>query len=360
MNDRIVDLLRMLVAFRTVEGNQASKQECIDYIASGFLSRAGRRIERGIVKGCPYALMPCEGAQLIWFAHLDVVPGSEQQFVLDVRGDKLFGRGAKDMKGAVVPFLLAFADACDAGTIPRVTVLLTTDEEIGGPTIPQLLERGAFTEPAAFTPDSGSDPWMIIEHKAIAQARLIARGKGGHGATPWKTNNPIPLLARAILAIDQAFPHGTHADWQMTVTPTMLHGATAWNVIPNEVMCAMDIRITPEQARDPEAALDPLRAVLPEGCTLTLERFASPLRTPKDHPMVLRMQRIAQDVLGHPISLGRVHGGTDARHFGQAGIPAFLYGPEGAGLHGPEEWVSLPSLRQHVEINARLLAELCD
>ena len=295
---------------------------------------------------------------MIWFGHLDVVPANDAQFTLEVKGDRLYGRGAKDMKGAVVPFLIALADACDRGDVPPVTVLVTTDEEIGGSTIPDMLARGALAAPVAFTPDAGSDPWIVTEHKAIAQALLVVKGKGGHGAQPWNAQNPIPILAEAIIGLQKAFPHGTAADWRMTVNPTMLAGATAWNVIPGEVSCAIDIRLTPEQAKNPEAALDRIRAVLPHGCTLTLDRYAPPLQTPADNPMVQRIQRIAGDVLQHPVAVGRVHGGTDARHFGAADIPAFLYGPEGAGLHGPEEWVSLPSLLQHVEINKRLLAEL--
>lgn len=353
MENRILQLLRTLVSFRTVEGNRSSKQECIDYVASGFLAQAGRHMERGVVSDCPYVLMPHPDAKLIWFAHLDVVPAADHQFTIDIRGDRVYGRGAKDMKGAVVPFLIAFTDLLEAGKNPPVTVLFTTDEEIGGPTIPHLLRDKKLHAPVAFTPDAGHEPWIVVEHKAIAQARLTAKGTGGHGAMPWKTDNPVPRLAEAILALQKAFPPVD--DWVMSVTPTMLEGARAWNVIPNQASCNLDIRITPKEAENPEAALDRLRAVLPPGCTVELARFAPPLSTPRDHPAVLTMQSIAQDVLGKPVELGRVHGGTDARHFEDVGIPAFLYGPEGDGLHGPNEWMSIPSLCAHVDINRRFL-----
>jgi len=35
---------------------------------------------------------------------------------------------------------------------------------------------------------------------------------------------------------------------------------------------------------------------------------------------------------------------TDAAVLGEAGIPAILYGPSGAGLHSIEEWVDTQSV----------------
>jgi acetylornithine deacetylase/succinyl-diaminopimelate desuccinylase-like protein len=74
--------------------------------------------------------------------------------------------------------------------------------------------------------------------------------------------------------------------------------------------------------------------------------------------MVLRIKRLADAVTGVSNPITREHGSSDARCFVAAGIPAFLFGPVGGDLHGANEWVSLRSLEQQVEINRRLLAEL--
>jgi succinyl-diaminopimelate desuccinylase len=46
------------------------------------------------------------------------------------------------------------------------------------------------------------------------------------------------------------------------------------------------------------------------------------------------------------MSVGR-DGASDAISFLEAGVPAVEFGPVGAGHHGPEEWVSIPSLRRY-------------
>ena len=49
---------------------------------------------------------------------------------------------------------------------------------------------------------------------------------------------------------------------------------------------------------------------------------------------------------GEPLSVGR-DGASDAVSFLRAGIPAVEFGPVGSGHHGPEEWVSIPSLADY-------------
>lgn len=358
MHDALIGTLSALVAFRTTAESRGPKQECLDFIDAGFLRSAGLPIRRGDVKGSPYLFLEHPAPKLLWFAHIDVVPAPEHMFSVRREGDTLYGRGVKDMKGAITPFLHAYRAACEAGKIPPVSVLLSSDEEVGGTTIPVLLEQGMLRCPAAFTPDTGSDTCIVVQHKGAVWARLHAHGKGGHGAMPCKAKNPVLLLAQAIAALDKAFPPGIPSDWRVTVTPTELFGSSAQNVIPATVSATLDIRYPTEIAASAADAIALVAKHLPEGCTLTEHVAAHPLATPPDHPLVLLMQRIAQEVMGEKVAIGRTHGASDARNFWKAGIPAFLYGPLGGELHADGEWVSLPSLAQHVEVNARFLDRL--
>jgi succinyl-diaminopimelate desuccinylase len=55
---------------------------------------------------------------------------------------------------------------------------------------------------------------------------------------------------------------------------------------------------------------------------------------------------VSRSISGEVMSVGR-DGASDAAAFLGAGIPAVEFGPEGAGHHGPEEWVSLTSLARY-------------
>jgi succinyl-diaminopimelate desuccinylase len=320
----------------------------------------------GEIGGCPYLLLHHKSPKLLFFAHIDVVPGSADQFSLKRVRDKLFARGSKDMKGATLPFLLAYREACNGGKQPPVSILLTSDEETAGPTIPTLLKEGKLNVPCAFTPDTGSNPNIVVECKGVVWANLIAQGRGSHAALPWEGENPIPLLSEAIRLLAQAFPQGSADEWQVTVTPTKLKGSDAHNKVPGEAHCSLDIRYPSaatssarhENCSSPEEALKRVQDHLPRGCRLELVLSTPPLKTDPTHPMVQLVKRIGEEVTGKEVPIGREHGATDARYFSTAGIPAFLYGPEGGGIHSSLEWVSLSSLQKQYEISTRLLRAL--
>jgi len=358
MQKDVITYLSTFVSFQSVHGNEAEKKRCLDWIVETFLSDSEHVIHTGNCENSPYVYLHHPEAELCWFAHTDVVPGTEDQFTVQIEGEKAFGRGVKDMKGAALSFLLAYKHTLEKGEKPKVSVLLTSDEETAGRSIPQLISEGLLHAPVAFTPDTSSHPGIVVEHKGVVWADLTVGGKGGHGAMPWECENPLWKLGEVLQLLREKFPPGTYDDWQITVTPTTLNGSSAKNQVPDTARCGLDIRYPASLCSNASEAIAIVSSVLPEGCELKEIISASPLQTDSDHEMVRRVQSIAQQVEGRNVELIREHGGTDARYFSEVGIPAFLYGPVGGDLHGKNEWVSIPSLLQQYEINMKLLQSL--
>ncbi len=357
METEIISALDTYIGFRSIAGNTTQKQACLSWIEKEFLPDASCKRTSGSCNECPYLLLEHPQAQWLWFAHCDVVPASETQFSLSRDGDTLRGRGVKDMKGAALPFLLAYRDACRKGKVPEVSILLSTDEEIGGRTIPELITKGLRPE-IAFTPDTGSAVGIVVEHKGAVWAELRCEGSSGHGAMPWTARNPLMLLSEALSRIAQQYPPGTENDWRTTISPTILQGGDAQNRIPQSATAILDIRYPPDKFSSVQNVLDTITQCLPQGCVLTIRESATPLRTDRNHPFIRKYEKIVTDVQGAPPTFIREHGATDARHFCAAGVPAFLYGPRGGGLHGSDEWVSLSSLMDHYRIYERLFISL--
>jgi len=358
MRDQLVEYLSTCISFDSIEEKPKQKQECMDWITSVFLGEDLAHVIHGKIKECPYVYVPNPHAEFLWFAHVDVVPALPEQFVLRIEGDSAYGRGVKDMKGAALSFLIAYAEARAKGEHPKVSILLTSDEEIGGSTIPTLLDQGIVHANAAFTPDSGSDPWIVTEHKGVVWGDLTASGQGGHGSMPWESTNPIPLLMKALEILAKEFPSGTETDWQITVTPTQLEGSDARNKIPDVARCGLDIRYPKSICNSEKEVLSLIQKVLPEGCVVSAARSASPHWTDPNHPLVQLFKDTAELVIGKNVEIGKEHGGTDARYFGERNIPAFLYGPEGGNLHGANEWVSVSSLQKHIDLYTTLFSRL--
>ena len=129
-------------------------------------------------------------------------------------------------------------------------------------------------------------------------------------------------------------------------------------VIEHKGVVWVDLRYPASLCKDSDEAMSIVSKVLPEGCTLKLRLAASPLQTSAENPTASLFKKVAEEVIGKPIPFKKEHGGTDARYFSEKGIPAFLYGPKGAGLHGDNEWVSISSLEKHYEMYRELFKQL--
>ncbi|HDZ35629.1 MAG TPA: amidohydrolase [Thermococcus sp.] len=74
----------------------------------------------------------------------------------------------------------------------------------------------------------------------IFNARII--GKGGHGASPHQTVDPVPIAAEAILALQTIASRNIPPTETGVVSVTAVHAGTAFNVIPEEVEMKGTIR----------------------------------------------------------------------------------------------------------------------
>jgi acetylornithine deacetylase len=62
-----------------------------------------------------------------------------------------------------------------------------------------------------------------------------------------------------------------------------------------------------------------------------------------------------QETTGAPARISPMFGTADARYFADEQIPAVYYGPAGGGMHAPDEWVDLNSVRHVGGVLARTI-----
>jgi succinyl-diaminopimelate desuccinylase len=345
VSDEVLALAKRLIAFETCEPEAIS--EAAGYV-KGWLEARGIEARSDEIRGLPVVMAevgPERGPTVVLHGHLDVVPAHQGQFEPRVEGDRLYGRGAYDMKGAIAAMLLVTAELKDQDQV-RVRLGIVGDEESE-----EEAERGSdhlvetgFIGDFAITGEP-TDLHIGIEAKGVLALRLEVGGTAAHGATPWLGDNAV-LNAIDVFRSIESLPFARHSS-ELFDRPSInlgrIWGGDALNKVPDRCVIDVDIRYLPDQ--DPAAILAEVREL--PGITVDALLTRPPATVDRDSPFVraLRDSATAHHD-GEPMSVGR-DGASDAVSFLRVGVPAVEFGPLGAGHHGPGEWVSVSSLETY-------------
>jgi succinyl-diaminopimelate desuccinylase len=332
----------------------------LDFVGPGF---GVRRYESG---GKPSALVyagrtcPAEDEpfEVIMNAHLDVVPAAAEQFHPRRHGDRLYARGAQDMKVSGLAEALAFREL--AATLPYpVALQLVTDEESGGRNgTRHQLDQGVRGRFVIIGETSGLR--IVTASKGMLGVTLRASGRGAHSAYQWFGDNALVKLFRSVDRLLARYPVATAEQWRTTVNLARVHTPNqARNQIPAEAEAWLDIRFPPE---DPDLAgrsAEEVAAYLQEFCepgvTAVVDHLDAPHHTDPGRPEIGRLQAAARAQGFEPDFL-RKHGAGDGRFYGSVGITAVAFGVGGQGQHGADEYAEISTIAPYYRALRQFLA----
>src|SRR6202030_4839450 len=174
----------------------------LDFVGPGFT------VERFESGGKPSALVYPDTERrefhVILTAHLDVVPAPPDQFRPRREGDRLFARGAQDMKVTGLLAAQVFRELAPSLPYP-VALQLVTDEEVGGRdgTMHQL-GRGVRGRFVIVGETSGLR--IVNESKGMLVVRLLAVGRNAHSAYPWLGDNALVKVQSSVARLLARYP----------------------------------------------------------------------------------------------------------------------------------------------------------
>ncbi len=282
---------------------------------------------------------------VILHGHLDVVPGRPEQFEPRLEGDRLFGRGAYDMKGGLASMMCVLKDVerQDRVAVRFMCVPDEESEELDHRSTDTLIGENSRAD-FAMTGEP-TNMHIGVEAKGVLIMRIEVHGRSAHSSTPWLGENAV-LKAIDVFRTIETLSFSRESS-EMFDRPSInlgrIRGGDALNKVPDECAMAVDIRYLPGQ--DPEEILAQVRAI--PGIDVTRTFIHPPVAVPRSNVYVRALgEAVKRSVRGEAISVGR-EGASDAAAFLAAGIPAVEFGPEGDGHHGPDEWVSVSSLARY-------------
>ena len=290
---------------------------------------------------------PTTGSSVIFHGHLDVVPARAEQFQPRIEGDRLIGRGAYDMKGALAAMMCAVRD-CVGQEAVRVRFVCVPDEEseeVDDRSIDALIADG-FRADFAITGEP-TDLHIGVQAKGVLAMRIEVNGKAAHGSTPWLGDNAV-LKAIDVFRHLESLPFSRESS-ELFDRPSInlgrIQGGDALNKVPD--LCVMDVDVRYLPGQDPGEILAQVRQI--PDVTVARTFMRAPANVSRDDAHVRALcEAVGRSTLGEAMSVGR-DGASDAVSFLEVGIPAVEFGPVGGGHHGPDEWVSINSLQRYRE-----------
>jgi glutamate carboxypeptidase len=302
-----------------------------------------------------------EGSILL-LSHMDTVfpLGTLEKMPFYEKGGKIFGPGVLDMKGGIVIALTALTALRETGNRPSrlITALFTSDEEIGSRTSRPLIEGLARESALVLVLESGLLNGAVKTwRKGVGDFTVRVRGRAAHaGGDHEKGRNAIEELAHQILAIQELtdYKKGT------TLNVGVIRGGTATNVVPDEAMAEVDLRVMqPGEAERILACLHALKPVL-EGTSIEVTGELNRPPMPFDERMKATFEQ-AKEIAGkRGISLqaGGSGGASDANFIAPLGIPVLDgLGAIGEGYHSEREYILTDSLSERARLLTALLSD---
>lgn len=353
------DLFQKLIKFQSDEDHPREIKKCFEFVVD-YLKKAGFKAKIFSSKD-KLSLVAARTLKIhyryILNGHLDIVPANyPNAFRPIIKGNKLYGRGAGDMKGTVAAMMELFKE-------PELkkndmALMLTTDEEIGGENgVKYLLEKQNYSCDCAVVPDGGENFKLILAEKGVLHVKIEAKGKASHGSRPWLGDNAINKLIRIYENISRSLPDLTAPDyWQPTVNLGILKGGDATNKVPNYALMQLDFRFP--DIKDEKTILEFINKEVKKEKEVTYKIISRgyPLINDQKNPFFKKIIDCARKE-GINLEPKKEYGASDGRFFSERKIPVIMFKPLCSGSHIDGEWVDLKSLEVFYQILKRFLIE---
>jgi succinyl-diaminopimelate desuccinylase len=317
--------------------------------------------------------------------HVDVgdpVSWPHPPFGGEIHDDRVWGRGAVDIKGPMAAQVVGVARLL-SGQRPPGDVWVTTvvQEEIGGVGARHLAETLPIPIVVVGEPSHNT---LRRGHRGRTELVAHISGRSVHASVPERGVNPLFALGLFLGGLETLEMPSDADLGPSTVAPTLLRtDQTSANVVPGEVWLTCDWRNIPGQsgedargmlqavaarvlAENPAHAESEIDVVVPVIERRTYTGLDRPIAgsnpayiLPADHPAVVAAEDICREVLKEERPTGIWQFATDGGHFAEAGMVPVGFGPGDEFLaHTVNEHIEISALEEAMAVNEALARKL--
>lgn len=373
----IIELLRQLVAIDSINPDLvpggAGEGTIARFIAHWFEQHGLEVVWDEPAQGRPNVIGIARGngggRSLMLNAHMDTVGvvGMERPHDPYSEGNRLYGRGAYDMKGGLAAIMAAGAAARKLNLRGDILVTAVADEEYAsvgtGSIVKQWhVDAAIVTEPTELN--------ICSAHKGFAWLDVETFGVAAHGSRPDLGVDAIVKMGKVLAGLEELDRSLRSAPSHRllgsgSVHAALIHGGQELSSYPQSCFLSIERRTVPgETLQKVEAELpqifEQIAATDPTfKATVKTGLVREPFEVSLDEPIVKTVFRCATTILGHePAEIGQT-GWMDSALLSASGIPTVVFGPGGEGAHAVVEWSNLDHVERCAAILTAVAQDFC-
>lgn len=376
--DQVIDLCRELVRAKSMAGQEAEAAA----VAERWMHALGYDQvfvdEYGSVVGRIHG--QGSGPRLHFDGHLDNVPAtaleqwSHDPFAADLADNKIWGRGATDMKGPLAAMICAAAFAKRENLRGTLSVSASVaEEELEGPALNAILRQ----QPVDMVIIGESTLLQAgIGQKGRAGIRVTTHGRPAHSSVPHMGDNAVYRMVEAIQLLRAVVPPEDPllGPGVMELVEIVSSPYPGTSIIPDRCTVRWDRRLIRGETRagvlaGVRAALSGLEHIDVEylnvavpcytGATLDSDDFHPAWDVPKTSPLVEAALHAIQAASLPPRTCSIPYCTNGSGSAGDLGIPSIIIGPgDPARFHVVDEYISLEQLTSGVQVYLGIIERL--
>lgn len=377
MMSEISELLRQLVAIDSVNPDLvtggAGEGEIARFVAN-WMERAGLAVTiEEAAPGRPNVIAVARGSDggrsLLLNAHMDTVGvgGMQRPHEPYIEDNRLYGRGAYDMKAGLAAIMLAAAAARRQALRGDVILTAVCDEEFASIGTASVVKNW-HADAAILTEPTQLD--ICIAHKGFCWLDIETTGVAAHGSLPEVGVDAIAKMGKVLVGLeelDRSLRAGPEHPLlgSGSLHASLITGGQELSSYPDRCLLSMERRTVPGETRELveqqiRAILDQIAATDPQfQASLKTMLTQQPFEIAEDAPIVQTLLRQATRILGAEPGIGGAFGWMDSALLAAAGIPTVIFGPGGDGAHAVVEWSDLDQLQRCADVLVATIEEFC-
>jgi succinyl-diaminopimelate desuccinylase len=360
-----ITVLKKLVSINSVNPdieNGNNEIEVSNFIVE-YLKKAGLEVHTQNVKDGRFNVVGIlkgsgEKKGLMFNGHTDTV--GIRNMTIDplkpvIDNDKLYGRGACDMKAGIAAMMVTLKTFADSKSNLKGDLALSTvpGEEFDNVGARKLVEGFSFSKPiGAIIVGEPTDLQLAIKHKGFINIEIETKGKAAHGSVPEKGIDAIEKMAKIVVKLEEMKETASKKHNELLGQPKIhtstIQGGREWSVIPDQCILKIEVRTIPEYKT--EDAMKDLHKIIAELSSKDPNLKAStnifldgePLDTSPNEPIVKSLAQVYEKLKGTKLPVIGVPYGTEAPIFAKGfKAPTCVMGPgDIKQAHTSDEYVN--------------------